>query len=297
MGGGRRSGVWLGATCAVRARTDPPRDQLKALSLGVGGGSSGAGGIASSRSWAGGGRSLATGATDGISGAAVMRVTAGIGPLRNRRMATSSGNGKGSSGTGGGHIEGIRAGGGYLTTEATGRIGIPAGGDGTGMGTAVVACGARDSNLASGNGHWPWAGGVKAVTAGMGMSSDAGSRRAVVTEARCVTSGAGGVGRASSSGGIGGAVEACSNGMMGAADSEIGARVGGGKGRMTGAAGNICWAAGLGDFKAGVTTATGGGQGNRDGERDSDRARSSGVVVGSWEASANGSKCRASDDG
>lgn len=62
--------------------------------MGVGGGSSGTGGTASSGSWAGGGRGLATGATDGISGAVAMRVTAGIGPLRNWHMAASSGSGK-----------------------------------------------------------------------------------------------------------------------------------------------------------------------------------------------------------
>ena len=45
--------------------------------------------------------------------------------------------------------------------------------------------------------------------------------------------------------------------------SKIGTWAGGGKGGTTGSAGSICWAAGLGNFKVGVMTATGGGQGNR----------------------------------
>jgi hypothetical protein len=44
MGGSRRSGTWAGATCAVRARTNPPRDTLKGSSLVGGSEPSGMGG-------------------------------------------------------------------------------------------------------------------------------------------------------------------------------------------------------------------------------------------------------------
>ena len=77
-GAGRRDGmsavggivhriVTMHVTAGIGA--GPPRVQQKALLLGVGGASSGAGGTASSGSWAGSGRGLMVGATGGINGA------------------------------------------------------------------------------------------------------------------------------------------------------------------------------------------------------------------------------------
>ena len=67
------------------------------------------------------------------------------------------------------------------------------------------------------------------------------------------------------------------------------------RGLTVGATGGINGAGGRGWNGASVATAASGVQGNGDGECNGDRAQSSGVVVGSWEASADGSRCRASD--
>ena len=65
---------------------------------------------------------------------------------------------------------------------------------------------------------------------------------------------------------------------------------GGGRGLTVGATGGINGAGGRAWDGAGVATAAGGTWGNRDGECDGDRAQSSGVVVGSWEASVEGDR-------